>query len=105
MVYLNLLAEHISFLSELLLELNELCSQKTLICEVKYSEELEPRFKLFQDTKEIKMSVQPAYDNATWKVTLQLNDLSGKFRCEVDVHSMMNYIEKQITCPGINLAL
>ncbi|XP_013915213.1 PREDICTED: T-cell surface antigen CD2 [Thamnophis sirtalis] len=83
---------------ELLLELNEFCSQKTLTCEAKYSGEPKPRFKLFQDTKEIE-SVQPEYYNATWKVTLQLNVSSGKFRCEVDVPTKKNYIEKQITCP------
>ncbi|XP_060542156.1 T-cell surface antigen CD2 [Pantherophis guttatus] len=83
------------------LKLDELCSQRILTCEVKSSEEPKPKFKLFQDSKE--MFVQPVYDNGTWKVTLQLKVLSGKFRCEVDVNSGKNHTEKQITCPGEDL--
>ncbi|XP_058041316.1 T-cell surface antigen CD2 [Ahaetulla prasina] len=88
---------------ELQLKLNELCSQRILTCEVKSSEEPKPRFKLFQDTKEIEMFEQPVYDNATWKMTLQLKVLSGKFRCEVDVNSEKNHTEKHITCSGEDL--
>ncbi|XP_070607847.1 T-cell surface antigen CD2 [Erythrolamprus reginae] len=85
-------------LSELSPKLNELCSQKILTCEMKSSEEQKPRFKLFQDTKEIETFEQPVYDNTMWKVTLPLKVLSGKYRCEVDVNSEKNHIEKQITC-------
>ncbi|XP_026519678.1 T-cell surface antigen CD2 isoform X1 [Notechis scutatus] len=87
---------------ELQPKLNELCPQKTLTCEVKYSEKPKPRFKLFQDTKEIE-TLEPVYDNATWKVTLQLKVHSGKFRCEIDVNSEKYHIEKQITCSGEDL--
>ncbi|KAM3836772.1 T-cell surface antigen CD2 [Vipera latastei] len=81
-------------------KLTELCFQRILACEVKASEEPKPRFKLFQDTKEIEIFAQPIYDNATWKVTLQLKVLSGKFRCEIDINSEKNHTEKQITCPA-----
>ncbi|KAG8136650.1 hypothetical protein E2320_005213 [Naja naja] len=88
---------------ELQPKLSELCPQRTLTCEVKYSEKPKPRFKLFQDTKEIETLGQPVYDNATWKVTLPLKVHSGKFRCEIDVNSDKNHIEKQITCSGEDL--
>ncbi|XP_039215698.1 T-cell surface antigen CD2 isoform X2 [Crotalus tigris] len=89
-------------------KLTELCSQRTLACEVQASEEPKPRFKLFQDTKEIKIFEQPIYENVTWKLTLQLKVLSGKFRCEIDINSEKNHTEKQITCPAgdsLNLGL
>ncbi|XP_025032948.1 T-cell surface antigen CD2 [Python bivittatus] len=87
---------------ELLLQpkLIELCSKRILKCEVKSSEKPKPRFKLFQNTQETETFQGPVYDNATWKVTLQLKVLSGKFRCEIEVNSEKNHTEKEITCAG-----
>ncbi|XP_063160785.1 T-cell surface antigen CD2 [Candoia aspera] len=80
-------------------KLTAFCSKRILECEVKFSEK--PRFKLFQNTQEIETFQGPVYDNVTWKVTLQLKVLSGKFRCEVDVNSDKTHTEK-IICQGIN---